>query len=95
MKLVPESAIEVPSGSGPRHMAFHPNGKLLFVICELSSRVMSYSWDGGEGPKLLASCSTIEKPQENMCADIHVHPSGRYLFASNRGSDTLGIIRIN
>ncbi len=100
-KLAPHSAqpwARTPSGAGPRHLAFHPNGKLLFVVNELDSTVTSFGVDSDKGTLVqIDSWSTLPDGYEekSWCADIHVHPNGQYLFASNRGHDSIAVFAID
>jgi 6-phosphogluconolactonase len=85
-------------GVGPRHIAFHPNGKLVYVINELQSSVTAFSYDGGTGTlEKLNTVSTLPKgfSARNDAAEIKVHPSGKFLFASNRGNDTIAAFSID
>lgn len=77
---------ELPDGSGPRHMAFSPNGKFAYLLCELSGMVHVYSYDNGK----LTEIQTIESTDagdknERGSADIHLTPDGKFLYTSNRG----------
>jgi mannose-6-phosphate isomerase-like protein (cupin superfamily) len=79
-------------GSGPRHIAFHPGGKYVYVIEELSSTVAAFSYDADAGTlKPFQRIGTLPDSftGRNSCADIHVHPSGRFLYGSNRGHDSI------
>jgi 6-phosphogluconolactonase len=89
--------LQVTPGNGPRHMAFHPNGKLAFVIHELTSQLSSCSWDQSAGT--LSELNTVSTlPQDfsgnNSTAEVLVHPNGRFVFGSNRGHDSIAIFRI-
>jgi 6-phosphogluconolactonase len=89
---------ELAPGAGPRHFTFHPNGKLAYAINELNSTitVMSYDSDKGSFTKL-QSISTLPKDQkgETSCAEVVVHPSGKWVYGSNRGQgDTPSSIAI-
>lgn len=79
-------------GAGPRHVALHPNGKLLFVMNELDSTVASYRIDP-ETCSLTALDAQPAVPAEaratNHCADIQLSPDGRFLYGSNRGHDSV------
>ncbi len=77
----------VPPGSGPRHFAFHPNGKFAYVINELTSTVTAFSWNAAAGAlKPLETVPSLPAGYagEKSGAEITVHPSGKYLYASNR-----------
>jgi len=90
--------IKVKPGAGPRHLAFHPNGKFAFLINELDSTLLVLSYDDRKGTfKELQTVSTL--PQgfsgESTCADVQVSPSGAFAYGSNRGHDSLVIYRID
>lgn len=83
-------------GSGPRHFAFHPNGKVVYLINELKSTVTVLDWDAAKG--VLSARQTVTTlPEgfhgENTTAEIQVHPSGRFVYGSNRGHDSIAIFR--
>jgi 6-phosphogluconolactonase len=89
---------KVEAGAGPRHIAFHPNGKVLYVIDELASTVTVFSSDPSKGTlHLLQSLSTLPSgfTGNNDTAEIHVHPNGKFLFASNRGHDSIAVFSID
>ena len=99
-RLIPHNPGEVvlPPASGPRHFVFHPNGGLLYLANELDSSVTACEWDGEAG-----RLSPIQKLPSlpggfegfNGVADIHLHPSGRFLYVSNRGHDSLAIYSVD
>ncbi len=81
-------------GAGPRHVAFHPNGKFAFVVNELQSTVTAFSYDPRLGAlQKLNTVSTLPKSftGSNDTAEIQVHPSGKFLFVSNRGHDSIAL----
>ena len=89
---------KVDPGAGPRHVAFHPNGRFAFVINELHSSITSFSYDASRGElNTLQTVSTLPKDfsGSNDTAEIHVHPNGKFLFASNRGHDSIAVFSIN
>ena len=88
--------VAVHPGSGPRHFAFHPSSRYAYLITEMGSTVVAYSWDGADGLTELQRISTLPPgwEGENYCADIHVHPSGRFLYGSNRGHDSIVVYEI-
>jgi 6-phosphogluconolactonase len=93
-KLVPHDPpfAKVEPGSGPRHFTFHPDGKHAYVIEEISCTVTAFAYDAEAGTlKSLQKISTLPKDFKgtSTCADIHVHPSGRFLYGSNRGHDSI------
>ena len=99
-KLTPNDPpfVKVEPGAGPRHLAFAPNGKFAYLINELQSTVTVFSYDADNG--VLHSLQTISAlPKdfsgENTAAEIAVHPNGRFLFASNRGHDSIAVFAID
>ena len=93
----PPAAV-VPAGSGPRHFAAHPSGDALFLINELTSTIASYAWDGIRGTLDLRGVrSTLPDgfAGENTTAEVTVHPSGRFVYGSNRGHDSIAAFRVN
>jgi 6-phosphogluconolactonase len=93
----PPSA-RVPPGAGPRHFAFHPDGRHAYSINELDSTVTALEWDPSTGTlKADASVSTLPAgfTGENSTAEIEVDSRGRFLYGSNRGHDSIAVFRIN
>jgi 6-phosphogluconolactonase len=78
-------------GAGPRHVAFHPEGRHLFVVNELENSVTLFQRDAEAGSlRELQTVSTLPPhARENLAADIHVSASGKHVYASNRGHDSL------
>ena len=89
---------ELPPGSGPRHLAFSPNGKFVYVVNELKSSVSAFSCDPAAGTlRLLHTISTLPKDfkNENSGAEIEVSPLGKALYVSNRGHDSIAVFSID
>jgi 6-phosphogluconolactonase len=85
-------------GAGPRHFTFHPNGKVAYVINEMQSTVTTFHYDAASGGlHPLQTISTLPKgfTKENTGAEIEVHPSGKFLYASNRGHDSIAVFAID
>ena len=85
-------------GSGPRHLAFHPVKPWVYVINELSSKVTAFHWDAARGAlEEFQTVSTLPEgfEGENTTAEIAVHPSGRFLYGSNRGHDSIAVFQID
>jgi len=88
----------VTPGSGPRHMEFHPNGRLAYVNSEMGSLVTVFAYDPAQGSlKDLQTISTLPKDftETNNTAEVEVHPNGRFLYVSNRGHDSIAVFSIN
>ena len=79
-------------GSGPRHLALHPSGKYAYVIAELSNSVAAFAWNASAGTlRQMQTISTLPfgYTAPSSTAEIVVHPSGRFVFGSNRGHDSI------
>jgi 6-phosphogluconolactonase len=89
---------KVAPGAGPRHFAFHPGGRFAYVINELASTVTAFAYDPDRGElKELQTISTLPDgfKGNNSTAEVQVHPSGRFLYGSNRGHDSIAIFTID
>lgn len=86
-----------PPGGGPRHFSFHPTGRFAYVCNEMTSSVTAFSYDAAKGTLTqLQTISTLpEETKGNSTAEIQVHPSGKFLYCSNRGHDSLAIFTID
>jgi 6-phosphogluconolactonase len=93
----PQIVRAVP-GAGPRHLAFDAAGRHLYVINEMQSIVVAYGYDAANGrPSELQIVSALPKgfPRTSEAAEIEIHSSGKFLFASNRGDDSIAVFAIN
>jgi 6-phosphogluconolactonase len=98
-KLTPNSPpfARSPAGAGPRHLAFHPNGKRVYAINELLNSVSVFDYDAGPGT--LSAKQTISTLPDGFkgasyCADVKVTPDGRYLYGTNRGHDSIAAYKV-
>ena len=84
-------------GAGPRHLAFHPAGRFLYVINELDSTLVVYKYDGGRGAleQVQVTAASPGGAAKNFPADLHVGPTGRFLYGSNRGDNTIAVFAID
>ncbi len=100
-KLATNSAqpfFQTKAGAGPRHFAFHQNGKFAFVINELTSSITAFSFDENMGTlSELQTISTLPESYSgiNTCADIRISPNGKFLYGTNRGHDSLAVYKID
>jgi 6-phosphogluconolactonase len=101
-QLVPANppALATHPGAGPRHLAFHPRGRWLYVVNELDSTVSVFSRTTARDPfgtTEIQGISTLppDTTVTTWCADIHVHPNGRFVYASNRGHDSIAVFAVN
>lgn len=96
----PHAAATVKTGAGPRHFAMHPSGKHAYCVNELDLTVTAFDFDPQAGTLTpVQSLSTLPEEVTNRtgfsCAEIAVHPSGQFLYASNRGHDTIAVFGID
>lgn len=91
-KLHPHHRLRMPGGYGPRHLAFHPDGRRAYILGELRSEITVAEWHPATGRFTAGQViSTLgdAQPPENYPAEIVVSPDGRYVYASNRGHDSI------
>lgn len=96
--LAQHSYWEAKPGSGPRHFTFHPNGRFAYVTNEMASTVDALTWNAAAGElKGIQTISTLppDFKGENTTAEIQVHPSGKFLYDSNRGADSIAVFTID
>jgi 6-phosphogluconolactonase len=89
---------KIDAGSGPRHFVLRPDGKFAYVISEMGHTVTVFSNDAANGKlQVLQTITTLPKDftGRNDDAEIAVHPSGKFLYASNRGDDSIAIYTID
>jgi 6-phosphogluconolactonase len=82
----------VAPGSGPRHIAFRPDGKFAYVINEMLCTMTAFAWDGTSGTlKEVQTISTLPGAVEKgfSTAEVYVHPTGKFVYGSNRGHDSI------
>jgi len=90
--------VQLASGTGPRHSTFHPSGKFAYVIGEMVSSITAFSYDATRGAMTwLQTVSTLpaDFTGESSTADIIMHPSGKWVYGSNRGHDSIAIFAID
>ncbi|MGC3946595.1 MAG: lactonase family protein [Chryseolinea sp.] len=88
----------VNPGSGPRHLAFHPNGKFAYVVEELTSTVCVMNMNSDNGALTVLQDTVRALPSSftgtNTSADIHFHPSGKFMYMSNRGHNSISVFSV-
>jgi 6-phosphogluconolactonase len=100
-KVVPNNPGEIKTkpGAGPRHMAFHPNGRFLYLITETTATVGAYTVDKNNGT--LKELQFLETPpqggykEQPSAADLHITPDGRFLYGSERKTNSLIGFRVD
>ena len=99
-KLSPgkQASAELKAGAGPRHLTLHPNGKFVYVINELDSTMSALKYDALKGTlSEIETVSTLPSDFSSVsyCADVHVSRSGRFLYGSNRGHNSIVVFEID
>lgn len=100
-KLEPHGNGILPPGSGPRHMKFHPNGRWIYVVNEIALTVTVFDYDAEQG--VMTPTQNIEtvpaaelaREKAKSTSEIRVHPSGKFVYAANRGHDTITVFEVN
>ncbi len=88
-----------PKGGGPRHMKFHPDGKHVFVLNELAMSITTFHFDAATGRltpvSTVPTLNDVQKANQpfNAAAEIRVHPTGKFVYSSNRGHDSISVFR--
>jgi len=96
--LVPVAETAIAPGSGPRHLAFHPDDRHAYLVNELSSTVTVFARDPSAGTlTTLQTVTTLPAgfTGHSTAAEIAVHPGGRFVYASNRGHDSIAVFRVD
>jgi 6-phosphogluconolactonase len=102
-RLVPNDVpfAQVSSGAGPRHIAFHPSGRYVFVNNEIDSTLSAFAYEADRGAlrcvdtrSTLPDSVSIESVR-NSTAQVAAHPNGRFVYVSNRGHDSIAIFRVD
>ncbi len=97
-KIVPHGWVGSEPGVGPRHLEFHPNGRFAYVIDEIGNTLTTCAWDARAGHlEVLQHVSTLPEGTtlRSHTADVHVHPSGRFVYGSNRGHDSIALFAVD
>ncbi len=92
--FVLDDQLVLDAGSGPRHLAFHPEQPVGFLVCELDSTIVTLGVDPTDGRLTrLRSSSTLPDDfvGESIAAEVRVHPNGRHVYVSNRGHDSIAV----
>jgi 6-phosphogluconolactonase len=92
------AAADITAGSGPRHFAFHPDGRHAYVINEILSTVTAMDYDAERGalkPVQTVSALPEDFKGKSWTAEVVVHPSGKFVYGSNRGHDSIAIFSVD
>jgi 6-phosphogluconolactonase len=90
----------IAHGAGPRHLAFSPDGRFVYVINEMGSTITTFNYDSARGAMFeTQNVSTLPKDYagagSNYCAEIAMHPSGKFVYGSNRGHDSIAVFNVD
>jgi 6-phosphogluconolactonase len=92
-------SVSTPAGGGPRHFAFHPGGKFAYANNEMTSSVNAMTWDGEKGTlEVIQTITTLPSSEldlGNSTAEVQVHPSGQFVYVSNRGNDSIASFKVD
>jgi 6-phosphogluconolactonase len=97
LELIPHSKIDSLPGGGPRHMKFSTDGKYIYLLDELSLVIETFLWEPSQGQATRTSSIPTLTEEEKLCesfnsaAEIRVHPSGKWVYSSNRGHDSVSV----
>jgi len=91
---------KTPPGAGPRHFGFSPNGRFVYVINEIQCTVSTFEYDAKRGAlRLKDTISTVPEgykvTQADSTAELRVHPSGKFVYGSNRGHDSIAVFAVD
>jgi len=88
--------VKAAPGAGPRHLAFRPDGKFVYVLNELAASITAYRYRNGSiSDPQTTSMLPADFTGVRSGAEIAVHPNGKFLYASNRGHDSISMFRID
>jgi len=96
--LTARTSTRLAPGAGPRHFAFHPSGRFAYVINELHCTITVFAYEAESGDlSERQTLSTLDVPLQKgfSTAEVQVHPSGRFLYGSNRGHDSIAVFSIH
>jgi 6-phosphogluconolactonase len=92
-------AATLPPGSGPRHFAFHPSGKFAYVINEMAMTLIALAYDAEHGKlepfQTISTLPPDAKGADFSTAEVVVHPSGKFVYGSNRGHNSISVFAVD
>ncbi|MBK6490120.1 MAG: lactonase family protein [Gemmatimonadetes bacterium] len=98
LEAAQQPEVELRAGAGPRHLVFAPDGRTVYVVNELDSTLVALEYDAAIGTLRERQVLSTRPPRatgDNYPADLHMHPTGRFVYASNRGDNTIAVFSIN
>lgn len=97
-KLTPHSSVSLPLKAGPRHLVTHLKGPFVYCVNERNSTVTAFKWDEHTGRLTMMQTKSIlpdDFQNKNTGSDLRLHPTGKFLYASNRGHDSLAVFSVD
>ena len=97
-KLALRHQLHLPVGAGPRHLTFHPHGRHAYILGELRPEITVATWDPAVGrltPVQVVPTVFPESPTENFPSEIAVSRDARFVYAANRGDNTIAVLTIH
>lgn len=99
-KISKRGEVQVPPGAGPRHMKFHTSGKYIYVLNELALTISVFQFDAKSKSfkdiQLIETLpNSLKDKHLNSAAEIRVHPSGKFVYSSNRGHDSISVFSVD
>ncbi|GAA4849081.1 lactonase family protein [Saccharopolyspora rosea] len=97
-ELTEHQHLQLPTGTGPRHLVFHPDAERAYLVAELRSEVTVLAWDAEDGrltPGLVVGTRRDGASGENYPGEIAVSRDGRFVHASNRGDDDIAVFAVD
>jgi 6-phosphogluconolactonase (cycloisomerase 2 family) len=97
-KLSVRQQLRLPTGAGPRHLAFHPHGRFVYILGELRSEITVAAWDPAAGhltPGQVVATIGPDAPNPNFPAEVAVSRDGRFVYASNRGENSIAAFTVH
>ncbi len=96
IRLIIDHAVQIPAGNGPRHIAFHPNGRFAFVMNELRASISLLEKKENQWQALGLYSALPGNNQQNAAGSaIRIHPSGQFVYGANRGTNSISIFYFN
>jgi 6-phosphogluconolactonase len=97
-KLTQNQQLKLPVGAGPRHLAFHPDGRYAYILGELRSEITVATWDAATGkltPGQVIGTLGGATPPQNFPGEVQISADGRFIYASNRGHDSIATFSVD
>ena len=90
-----QESLTLSPGAGPRHLAFHPDGKWIYVVNELNSSISHIEKSSDGLYREVSACSTLPETyeKENTCSDLRISADGKFFYVANRGHNSISVFK--